>query len=142
MSDLNRNLDSSLDTLAYSGTHSKDNIKYEPIYKLVGQGTSMASMLKRPSKKFFDQKLMGALMDVAKENNDWDMHKRYKNTWYCFTYMKTDGERAFGKYCKNRWCTVCSANRKGRLIKQYLPIIEKMGYTIFSYFDSQNSQAI
>jgi len=114
-----------LDTLANGGTHSSDKYYTEPLHKLIGKGTSEASMKKRPIKKFLDQKIMGALMDVSKENGDDEMYKGYKNTWYCFNDIKTDGERAYGNYCKNRWCSVCSGNRKALLINQYKPIIDK-----------------
>jgi hypothetical protein len=33
--------------------------------------------------------------------------------------------KAYGKYCKNRFCTICSCIRKAEIINKYLPIIQE-----------------
>lgn len=82
-------------------------------------------MKKRLTKKLLDQNIVRALVDIAKLNGDTHMVKKYWNTWHCFSRIKTNGERAFGNYCKNRFCSVCNGNRKTILIKQYKPILEQ-----------------
>ena len=114
-----------LDTLANGGTNTSDEYNSELLHKLVGKGTGKESMKKRPTKKMLDQHLVLALIDVAKKNGDLEMIKKYWNTWHCFSTIKTDGKRAYGHYCGNRFCSVCSGNRKAHLINQYLPIINQ-----------------
>lgn len=114
-----------LDTLADYGTSHSDEYNSEPTHKLLGTGTGKDAMKKRPTKKLIDQQIALALIDVAKRNGDKDMVQKYWNTWHCFSKIKTNGERAFGSYCKNRFCNVCNGNRKAKLISQYMPIIEQ-----------------
>jgi len=116
---------SSLDTLANKGTSASDKYNSEGLHKFEGEGTSKESMKKRPTKKMLDQHIALALINVAKRNGDDFMLNKYWNTWHCFDTIKTNGDRAFGNYCKNRFCSVCNGNRKARLIRQYKPIIEQ-----------------
>ena len=116
---------SSLDTLAERGTQHSDKYNSENVHRLIGNGTSKESMVKRPTKKLIDQSTALALVDVAKANGDTKMIQKYWNTWHCFNRIKTDGKKAYGSYCKNRICSVCNANRKAKMINQYKPIIEK-----------------
>lgn len=45
------------------------------------------------------------------------------NGFHCQDKVFTAGNRLYGKYCKNRFCTLCLANRKADLINKYLPIV-------------------
>jgi hypothetical protein len=50
--------------------------------------------------------------------------KSYWNTFYCSSILQKKGDDLTGKYCKNRWCLVCSRIRTAQLIKQYLPLLQ------------------
>jgi len=80
-------------------------------------------MKKLPCKKFITQKIALALIDIAKEEENQQFLKSYWNTSYCFDRIKTDGKKAYGNYCRNRFCLCCSANRKADLINKYFPIV-------------------
>lgn len=53
------------------------------------------------------------------------MKKGYWNTYHCQSRINTVNGRIYGKYCKNRHCTLCCANRKADIINRYLPIISQ-----------------
>ena len=114
-----------LDTLAQRGTNNKGKNDFTECHVLHGKGTCKESMKKFPKKKFISQKLALALIEIAKEEGDKEMEKSYRNTFYCFNDIITDGNRAYGDHCKNRFCINCSAIRKATLINKYLPIVEK-----------------
>ena len=113
-----------LDTLVNIGTRQSDKYSSEPRHKLVGTGTGKESMKKRPTKKLLDQHIVLAMINVANKSRDYNRAKKYWNTYHCFGVIKTDGDRAFSRYCKNRFCSVCNGNRKAKLIRLYKSIIE------------------
>lgn len=43
------------------------------------------------------------------------------NTFRCQNNVVSSDGNVFGKYCKNRVCTFCNANRKADIINRYLP---------------------
>ena len=63
-----------------------------------------------------------SLIDVAKENGDVEREKAYWNTYYCQNSVITANGRLYGKYCKNRFCTLCCSIRKAEIINKYLLI--------------------
>ena len=65
--------------------------------------------------------MMLALIDVAKEKGDYDRTQAYWNTYHCQNTMYSVGDKLHGKYCKNRFCTVCLAIRKADTINRYYP---------------------
>ena len=64
------------------------------------------------------------LVDVAKRKGKDRQVKSYWNTYHCINKIYSINGRAHGKYCKNRICTVCSANRKADLINRYYPFLQ------------------
>lgn len=66
-----------------------------------------------------------ALTDIAKENEDLEMYNSYWNTYYCQSKLIIHNEKAFGNYCKNRYCTTCNSIRKADIINRYYDTIEK-----------------
>ncbi len=125
MSVTKRNLDSSLDTLAQSGTAPKDLEPQNNICKLIGQGSTKDSIKKRPKKKYITQSLSLAMIDVAKNNNEMDWVQRYWNTWHCQNNLITYDGKSYGDFCKNRWCLICLAIRKADMINRYKPELIK-----------------
>ncbi len=49
--------------------------------------------------------------------------KAYWNRWHYQNRMLENEGVLFGKYCKNRFCRVCTANRKADIINRQHPTI-------------------
>lgn len=45
--------------------------------------------------------------------------KAYRNTLYCLDRFYSSEERVYGRYCKNRFCTLCCSIRKADIINRY-----------------------
>lgn len=69
-------------------------------------------------------KMALSLIDVAKENKDFDRLKGYWNTYHCQSKIYTANGKLFGRYCKNRSCLLCCSIRKADIMNRYLPIIK------------------
>jgi hypothetical protein len=65
-----------------------------------------------------------SLIDVAKENKDFDRLKGYWNTYHCQSKIYTANGKLYGRYCKNRCCLLCCSIRKADIMNRYLPIIK------------------
>lgn len=65
------------------------------------------------------------LVDIAKERKNEKLIKTFWNTYHCLNDVIVADGRIYGKYCKNRLCTLCCAIRKADIINRYLPILEK-----------------
>jgi len=116
-------LNGRLDTLGLHRTEQSNKLYSNVTEKLYGEGSCKDSIRKRPRKKFITQKLVLALIDVAKENGDIEWIQRYWNTWHCQNELTTHNGRGYGYFCKNRYCLVCVSIRKADMINRYLPII-------------------
>lgn len=109
-------------TLAQSGTHS------QPSVLINGEGTDMVdnqSLNNRAKRKVITNTMVLSLVDVAKADGDIDAQKQYWNAHHCQNNIVTHDHKVFGKYCKNRFCTVCTAIRKADLINRYYPTIKE-----------------
>ncbi|MEP6465848.1 MAG: protein rep [Parafilimonas sp.] len=117
--------ESSLNTLAQSKTgYNTHNICYPLI--ISGHGTELNNkdaMQRRAKRKMITQSTVLSLIKVAEERGATERGKSYWNTYHCQNRIyKVDG-KLYGKYCKNRFCTLCCAIRKAELINKYLPVI-------------------
>jgi hypothetical protein len=65
------------------------------------------------------------LVDISISENLPELKRSYWNTFHCQNKVITSNGRLYGKYCKNRYCTLCSANRKADIINRYLPTIQE-----------------
>jgi len=45
------------------------------------------------------------------------------NTYHCQSNVIISANRLYRKYCKNRFCTICSAIRKAEIINKYYPVL-------------------
>lgn len=94
-----------------------------------GLGTDLGkkeSLKKRAQKKLITQSRVLKLIDVAKRKGATnDQLIPYWNTYNCLKTVYSSEGRLYGRYCKNRFCTVCCAIRKAELILKYLPQIRK-----------------
>ena len=92
----------SLDTLAQLGTNPKTDPK------------DIGFLVKRARAKTFTVPLS---INLASLNTD--LKKSYWNSYYCNHTLTQEGNKITGKYCNNRWCSVCNRIRTRNLIEGY-----------------------
>ena len=78
----------------------------------------------RAKRKTITQIMMLNLISIAQENVEPELEKSYWNTYYCQQKLVTADGRLYGKYCKNRFCTLCCSIRKAEIINKYLPVMK------------------
>ncbi|MCC6412007.1 MAG: protein rep, partial [Saprospiraceae bacterium] len=66
-----------------------------------------------------------SLIEAAKKKGATDRVKAYRNTLYCMDKICSSNGRVYGRYCKNRFCTLCCSIRKADIINRYYPEIVK-----------------
>lgn len=113
----------SFNTLAQNGTVFSEN---QGVF-LQGNGSNLSNVKSIKSKarrKIITQKMVLTLLDASKKQNSTEMQKGYWNSYHCQGKLTTANGRVYGKYCKNRFCTLCSANRKADILNRYLPVIQ------------------
>jgi len=106
-------------TLAQRGT--------ENAIILQGNGSELSNdkALKGIAKrKMITQKMALSLIDVEHASGGNNLKKGLWNTYHCQEKIYTANGRVYGKYCKNRFCTLCLAIRKADIINRYLPVIQ------------------
>jgi len=114
-------------TLAQTGTGQMTKPKLKPQIIVKGNGTKInnnKSLLSRAKRKMITQKMILSLIDVSKSKEDPKRAKAYWNTYYCQNKIYSSGGKLYGKYCKNRFCTLCCGIRKAKIINKYLPVIK------------------
>jgi hypothetical protein len=79
----------------------------------------------RAKRKTITQTIILSLMDVAKQKGDIEKQTAYWNTYHCQSNVISSEGKLYGKYCKNRFCTLCCSIRKAEIINKYLPIIKQ-----------------
>lgn len=115
-----------LDTLGESGTQK--GMKFRPKALVSGKGTDILnnpSLAKRAKRKVITQKMVLALIDVAKEKGDTERQKAYWNAYHCQSNLIVSDNKSYGDYCKNRYCTICNAIKKADFINRYYPIFSQ-----------------
>jgi hypothetical protein len=65
------------------------------------------------------------LIDVAKNKGKNERVKAYWNTYHCQNEYITSNGKIYTNYCKNRFCTSCTAIRKADIINRYYPALSK-----------------
>lgn len=110
-------------TLADNGT----SIDRKQVVLLSGKGSDLKdqrSLKGRAKRKLITQKMMLSLIDIAGSKGLASQQKSYWNTYYCQNKLLTSDGRFYGKYCKNRYCTLCCSIRKADIVNRYLPVIK------------------
>ena len=79
----------------------------------------------RAKRKTITQIMMIKLIEIAQQNGEPELEKSYLNTYYCQQNLFTADGRLYGKYCKNRFCTLCCSIRKAEMINKYFPVMKK-----------------
>ena len=113
-----------LNTLAESGTQKSLNTS--PMALVTGEGTDILnnpSLANRAKRKVISRKMILALIDVVKEKGEPEREQAYWNAYHCLSSVIVANNKLHGKYCKNRYCTVCSAIRKADTINRYYPTL-------------------
>ena len=81
------------------------------------------NLTKRARAKFFTLAFLYPLIDLQGANN-----KKYWSAWHCSRILKVTHyekhTKVVGKYCKQRFCTVCNRVRTAMYINGYSPIID------------------
>ncbi|HVG40988.1 MAG TPA: hypothetical protein VM888_05195, partial [Chitinophagaceae bacterium] len=92
-----------------------------------GNGTELVNekaIKGRAKRKMITNKMTLSLIEVVKENKDFDRLKGYWNTYHCHSKLYTVNGKLYGRYCKNRYCLLCCSIRKADIMNRYLPIIK------------------
>ncbi len=71
------------------------------------------------------------LIDVAQKEGETELEKSYWNTYYCQQNLITADGKLYGKYCKNRFCTLCCSIRKAEMINKYYPVLKNWSEPYF-----------
>ena len=112
--------------LAQSGTTKFDNDIKTAVVTGIGTDISDFDKLKKRAKrKVITDRLMIQFVNIAKDKGDFDRVAQYWRTYNCQKKLIRDGNIVFGDYCKNKFCNICTANRKALLINLYKPVLEE-----------------
>ncbi len=113
-------------TLVDSGTQK---IRLTPSMALVaGEGTDISnnlSLKNRAKRKVITRSMTLALVDVAKQKGEPERAQAYWNAYHCQSEVIVSKGKMYGKYCKNRFCTICCAIRKADTINRYYPVMSQ-----------------
>ena len=123
-------LGNSLNTLAQNGTEIYQSNIIKPAIIVNGKGSELGNdkFLKgRAKKKIISATLALNFVDIAEKKEDYNKKKSFWNTYHCQNRLYIVDGRLHGKYCKNRFCTICSGNRKADIINRYLPVVKSWG---------------
>lgn len=113
-------------TLAQNGTGPTQNKPETQAALIQGQGSDLSNksaLTNRAKKKTITQAMSLGLLKVAEGKKRVDRYQTYWNVYHCQGKLITANDRIYGRYCKNRMCTVCSGIRKALIIRKYLPEI-------------------
>lgn len=102
----------SLDKLAGLRTEAKNSTQ-EPGESGHGSET-LDALRKRARAKFYSSNLA-----VGLANLNSPLQKSYWGTFHCSEVLEQIGKKITTRYCGQRWCTVCSRIRTGKLINGY-----------------------
>ncbi len=97
-----------------------DTASLDTLAQLVTDPKDIGFLGKRARAKTFTAPLS---VKLASLNSD--LKKSYWNSYYCNENLRQEGNKITGKYCKNRWCSVCNRIRTAQLIQGYkMPLLE------------------
>jgi hypothetical protein len=112
---------SSLNTLAQTGTTESDSFAF-----VNGEGSDLSKQnggKGRAKRKTITNSLALSLIDVVKKKEEFGRLQPYWNTYHCQSKVHIANGKLYGRYCKNRHCTLCLSIRKADIINRYLPVI-------------------
>ena len=95
---------------------------------LTGKGSDLSNdktAKGRARRKNLSQRMALSLITVGEKADDKTLNTSLWNTYNCQNKVTRSGGRIYGKYCKNRMCTLCLSIRKAVIINSYYPIISQ-----------------
>lgn len=116
-------LQGQLNTLAQTGT------RYEKEQVIIVQGNgsdlkNTKALKGRGKRKLITQSMVISLIEVVDISGPKGEKQGYWNTYHCQNKINSANGKLYGKYCKNRFCTLCCSIRKADIINRYLPIMK------------------
>lgn len=115
-----------LNTLAQNETKDLQEPSESCAMAVFGKGSDLskkAALNSKAKRKLITQFLCKSMIEVAEKKGETKRLQTYWNSFHCQESMTGSNGRSYGKYCKNRMCTVCSAIRKAKMINLYMPVI-------------------
>lgn len=109
-------------TLAQVGTTNTASTREKGFVIVSGNGSDAGDIKttrNRAKRKLVSQVMALELLKIAEARKNQELVKRFRNTYYCLDRVRVANSRIYGKFCKNRVCTVCLAIRKAELINKY-----------------------
>jgi plasmid rolling circle replication initiator protein Rep len=116
-----------LNTLVQSGTPQPKKINLKRPKMVAGMGievTNTEGLMNRAKRKMLSQKMSLKLVDIANKKGEPERARSYWNTFHCQRKLTSANGRIYGKFCKNRFCTVCCSIRKAEIMNSYLSTIK------------------
>lgn len=114
-------------TLAQNGSAIGDTdalLQGRIVFGVGTDTTNKAAWAGRAKRKIVTQAVVLSLIEAAEKKGATERLQGYWNTYHCQEKLFSSEGRVYGRYCKNRWCTLCASIRKAELINQYLPEIQ------------------
>jgi len=118
----------SLNTLAQKGTETDTPNMNKAAIIITGRGSDMGDirvMKRKAKRKNISRVLAVNLLNIADAKKNPEKKKALWNTFHCQNKITSVDGRYYGKYCKNRFCTVCNSIRKAYIINKYQPILKE-----------------
>ncbi|CAM3445248.1 hypothetical protein FLLO111716_10830 [Flavobacterium longum] len=113
-----------VDTLVESRTNKTG--QHSVIVNGEGSDLNKCDALKgRAKRKTITQMMMLKLIEIAQQDEERELEKSYWNTYYCQQNLLSADGKLYGKYCKNRFCTLCCSIRKAEMINKYYPVLKQ-----------------
>ncbi|MCB0854235.1 MAG: protein rep [Bacteroidetes bacterium] len=94
---------------------------------VLGNGSDLSNYKRwvdRAKRKITSQAMNLGLIEAAENKGDLERLQEYWNTFHCLERLTNHEGRSYGKYCKNRSCTLCSSIRKAEIINRYSPVLQ------------------
>lgn len=106
-------------TLAQSGTADFDNYPRLSGKMVFGTGSDLSDSAvwkRRAKRKLITQNMILSLIEVAEKKGEPERKQALWNTFHCQERLFSSEGRVYGRYCKNRHCTLCCGIRKAEII--------------------------
>lgn len=115
-------------TLAQDGTDLHYSTPKKGFVIVSGKGSDindLHTIRNRAKRKLVSQFIALELLKIAESKKNKVLIKQFRNTYYCLEKVHSANGKLYGKFCKNRVCTVCLAIRKSELINKYKDEIDQ-----------------
>lgn len=115
------------DSVIYTSAQNDSQKKGKSAVLLKGKGSDLSDkklVEGKAKRKLISQSVVHKLIEIAEERGDIENLHSLWNMYHCNKTLYKHEGRSYGDFCKNHICTLCSANKKARMIEQYLPIVK------------------